>query len=299
MFLPRRNRSVATLNPDSMTVVLTTTPLLYGTNYSLIINNVQDLMNLPNTIPANTTAMFEALPYAALDIGNPSQPSTVTAAGNGINVTAIGNDFSGTNDQGDFSYQTYSGNFDVRVRVANLVLSDVFAKAGLMARENLTVGSRFAASMTTPAMNGSFFEWRDPAGSAASTAGNFPANYPNTWLRLQRVGNTFTGYAGYDGQTWTELGSDTISMSNQVYLGFAVSSDNTNAVTTAEFRDISNVTNAIIGMQTNPHDVIGPSSRKTPIVFSEIMWKPAPRTDGRNLEYLELYNSNPWFIGHQ
>ena len=25
------------------------------------------------------------------------------------------------------------------------------------------------------------------------------------------------------------------------------------------------------------------------------MWKPAPRTDGKNLEFLELYNSNPWF----
>ncbi|HVU27987.1 MAG TPA: lamin tail domain-containing protein [Verrucomicrobiae bacterium] len=44
-----------------------------------------------------------------------------------------------------------------------------------------------------------------------------------------------------------------------------------------------------------PHDVLGPSSRKTPIVFSEIMYKPAPRTDGKNLEFIELYNSNPWF----
>jgi hypothetical protein len=42
-------------------------------------------------------------------------------------------------------------------------------------------------------------------------------------------------------------------------------------------------------------EVLGPSSRRTPIVISEIMWKPAPRTDGRNLEYLEIYNSNPWF----
>src|SRR5208282_5249578 len=113
--------------------------------------------------------------------------------------------------------------------------------------------------------------------------------------RLQRVGNTFTGYAGYDGQTWMELGSDTITMSNQVYLGFWVSSNGTNQVTTAQFRDIANVTNAVIGTQHNPHDVIGPSSRKSPVVFSEIMWKPAPRTDGKNLEYLELYNSNPWF----
>jgi hypothetical protein len=46
---------------------------------------------------------------------------------------------------------------------------------------------------------------------------------------------------------------------------------------------------------STPHDVLGPSSRKTPIVFSEIMWKPAPRTDGKNLEFVEIYNSNPWF----
>src|ERR1035438_953253 len=46
---------------------------------------------------------------------------------------------------------------------------------------------------------------------------------------------------------------------------------------------------------TLPHESIGPSSRKTPIAISEIMYKPAPRTDGKNLEFLEIYNSNPWF----
>ena len=116
-----------------------------------------------------------------------------------------------------------------------------------MARETLTASGRFAAALATPAMNGTFFEWRDPAGSAASTAGSFPANYPNTWLRLNRVGNTFTGYASYDGQTWTQLGSDTISMPNQIYLGFAVSSHNTNQPTTAQFLDFANVTNAVVG----------------------------------------------------
>jgi hypothetical protein len=43
------------------------------------------------------------------------------------------------------------------------------------------------------------------------------------------------------------------------------------------------------------HDAIGPSSRTTPIAISEIMYKPAARADGKNLEYVELYNSNPWF----
>ena len=44
----------------------------------------------------------------------------------------------------------------------------------------------------------------------------------------------------------------------------------------------------------NFHYALGPSSRKTPIAITEIMWKPAARADGKNLEYLELYNSNPW-----
>jgi hypothetical protein len=40
---------------------------------------------------------------------------------------------------------------------------------------------------------------------------------------------------------------------------------------------------------------IGPSSRRTAVVISEIMYRPATRSDGRNLEYVELYNSQPWF----
>jgi regulation of enolase protein 1 (concanavalin A-like superfamily) len=285
----------AALNADNQTVVLTTAPLTYGSNYCIVINHVRDRAATPNTIATNTTVTFSALLYSPLDLGNPSVASTVTVADNGFNVTAAGTDFGGNSDQGNFSYQLVSGNFDVAVRVAGLSLSDIFAKAGLMARENLTVGSRFAAAFTTPAMNGSFFEWRDPANSASSTAGNFPANYPNTWLRLNRVGNTFTGFASYDGQVWTQLGSDTISMPSQIYLGFSVSSRSASAVATAQFRDITTVTNAVTGVVVNPHDAMGPTSRKSPVAFSEIMWKPAPRTDGKNLEFLELYNSNPWF----
>ncbi|MEJ0090950.1 MAG: lamin tail domain-containing protein [Limisphaerales bacterium] len=285
----------ASLSADNLTVTLTTAPLVYGSNYSIIINGVRDRMNLPNIIAANTTVNFPALAYTLKDIGNSSVISTAVVAGNGYNVTATGNDFGGSSDQGNFSYQLRSGNFDVSVRVAGLSLSDIFAKAGLMARESLDPAARFAAAMTTPAMNGSFFQWRDPAGSTSSSTGNFPANYPNTWLRLQRVGNVFASYAGYDGQTWTPLGSATITMSNQVYLGFSVSSRSTNWATTAQFRDMGNVTGAIVGTQINPHELIGPSSRTTPVAISEIMYKPAARTDGNNIEFIEIYNSNPFF----
>ncbi len=36
------------------------------------------------------------------------------------------------------------------------------------------------------------------------------------------------------------------------------------------------------------------SSKKTPLVFSELMPNPAPRLDGKNVEFIELYNTNPW-----
>src|SRR5260370_34117355 len=44
-----------------------------------------------------------------------------------------------------------------------------------------------------------------------------------------------------------------------------------------------------------PGESLSPSCRKTGLVISEIMYKPAARMDGRNLEYVELYNSHPSF----
>jgi len=38
----------------------------------------------------------------------------------------------------------------------------------------------------------------------------------------------------------------------------------------------------------------GPSSRTTGLVISEIMYHPPARADGRNLEFIEIYNSNPF-----
>lgn len=41
-------------------------------------------------------------------------------------------------------------------------------------------------------------------------------------------------------------------------------------------------------------ETIGPSSRRTALVIAEIMYHPTNRSDGRNLEYIELYNSQDW-----
>src|SRR6266545_2629397 len=42
------------------------------------------------------------------------------------------------------------------------------------------------------------------------------------------------------------------------------------------------------------YEPIGPSSRRSGLSFSEIMFHPRDRADGKNLEFIELYNSNPF-----
>ena len=43
-----------------------------------------------------------------------------------------------------------------------------------------------------------------------------------------------------------------------------------------------------------PREPLGPSGRRTGFAFSEIMYHPEARVDGKNLEFIELYNSNPF-----
>src|SRR5262249_25276068 len=151
--------------------------------------------------------------------------------------------------------------FDVKVRLAGLSLADVWAKAGLMARESTAAGSAFAAALASPGAGGAFFESRVVTSSTATTAGSFPVNYPNTWLRLQRAGTFFTGYAGLDGTTWTPLGSMTASLANVLLVGFAVSSHTNAVAVTAQFRDYAPAEGGVVSVAQLPIEPVGPSSR--------------------------------------
>jgi hypothetical protein len=286
----------ASLSADELTVTLTNAPLVNGSNYAIVINNIYDLASIPISIATNSQVSFTASPFAPQDIGSPAIASTATYTTNVETVSSAGYDIGGTSDQCNFEYQLKTANFDVTVCLAALGLSDLWAEAGLMARASLFAGSPFAAALATPVMNGDFFADRTATDGLAVTSGSFPVNYPNTWLRLKRVGNVFTGFGSYDGTNWTQLGSATIAMPAQIYLGLTVASHSTNESTTAEFVDYETTPiGAVAATTVNAHEPLGPSSRKTGIVISEIMWKPAPRTDGNNVEFLEIYNTCPFF----
>ncbi len=132
------------------------------------------------------------------------------------------------------------------------------------------------------------------AGGGVESVGSFPVNYPNTWLRLKRVGNFFSGYASRDGSRWSLLGTVSNALPSTVYLGMTAESRDAGAHTTARFRDWSSVsggtTGSVLSAALEPP---GPSSRRTGIVISEIMYHPADRPDGKDLEFIELFNTDP------
>ncbi len=190
------------------------------------------------------------------DIGNPAIAGTVTVSDGGFDITAGGADVWGVKDEFNFVYIEKSGDFDLAARVESLTATHLYTKAGLMAREDLTPGSRhiyfqmFPDNKPRNKNNGGFeYQYRQQTGVEMKAiypamfdgTPDFPVTFPDTWIRLKRTGNKFTGYTGTDGKSWKEYASFTLDLPEKVYLGAAVTSHNTTESATAKFRSICNI----------------------------------------------------------
>jgi len=190
------------------------------------------------------------------DIGNPEIKGTVTVSDGGFDITAGGADVWGVKDEFNFVYFEKSGNFDFASRVESLTATHLYTKAGLMAREDLTPGSRhiyfqmFPDNKPRNKNNGGFeYQYRQQTGGEMKAiypvrfdgTPDFPVTFPDTWIRLKRTGNEFTGYTATDGKAWKEYASFTLDLPEKVYLGAAVTSHKTTGSATAKFRSICNI----------------------------------------------------------
>ena len=278
--------SSAALSASQDQVVLAVATLLDGAVYTLTVNRLADQSAEGNIIATNSQTTFTASVYAPAGVGAPAPAGSVAPAGNGLNVAGGGGGLGGTSDQFQFGYVQQTGDFDFKVRLDSLTLADAWSEAGMTAREGLTPGARSASVLATPSISGVFFQSRAATNGTAVSSGSFPVNYPNTWLRLARSGNNFTGYAGFDGLNWTQLGTASLALPASVYFGFVVSSYNPNQLATAAFRDFATVTNGALAGPI-PFEALGQCSRRTSLVISEIMYHPT----NSGLSFVELFNS--------
>jgi len=212
-----------------------------------------------NQIPSQKTRKIKLLKnedFKHIDIGNPAIAGTVTVSEGGFDITAGGADVWGIKDEFNFVYLEKTGDFDFAARIESLNAAHLYTKAGLMAREDLTPDSRHIYFQVFPDNNprnrnngGYEYQYRQITGGEMKAIypsrfeGNpdFPVAFPNTWIRLKRVGNKFSGYTSTDGKLWKEYATFTLDLPEKVYLGAAVTSHKITDFTTAKFRNLGNI----------------------------------------------------------
>lgn len=236
--------------------------------------------------------LFPEADFVSADVGEPAIPGSFAAVEGGFDVVGAGEDIGERADQLHFVYQSMTGDFDARVRMESVTFIDVWTKAGLMVRESLEPGSLQACVLATPTISGVFFQSRTRGGSGAASVGSHRVNYPFTWLRLKREGERISGFAGFDGVHWSLLGSARLALSEDALLGLAVSSHSSEAAATAKFRDFGYTGAEAKGAIPYNVEPPGPSSRRTGLAITEIMYHPPEREDGRDLEFVELMNTD-------
>jgi hypothetical protein len=154
-------------------------------------------------------------------------------------VAGAGAQIYGTADAFHFLYQPLSGDGTVVARVVSLQGGSGSVSAGVMIRNTLDAGSVNAKTADWRSYGGIYFDVRTAAGGSTSEPGGVSAMLPY-WVKVSRSGNTFSSYASLDGVNWTQVGtSQTISMAQNVYVGLAVTSGSTTALTTAAFDNVS------------------------------------------------------------
>lgn len=159
-------------------------------------------------------------------------------------------------DTSYFVHQPLAGDGSVVVSVSGLKsgLSDglsglrsgavPWAKAGLIVRESTRQGAPYAAVMVTGShgvrMQDNYVN--DRAGLPGAASADAPR-----WLRLDRSGDTVTGYDSTDGSRWTRVGSVKLAgLGSTAQVGMFVASPPTvgdggtaGSVSTAAFRDLN------------------------------------------------------------
>ncbi len=152
-------------------------------------------------------------------------------------MTAGGADIWGTSDQFHFGYKQFSGVGSITVKVVSVSNTDPWAKAGVMIRETLAADAKHVMMVVTPG-GGVSLQDRPTQGGGSEEVTVADVRAPQ-WVKLTRSGNTFTGEYSANGNSWQSVGSVTMPMLTDVYIGLCLTSHNVNAKCTANFSNFN------------------------------------------------------------
>ncbi len=209
--------------------------------YSQIVREFDSAWNWTTNGVENLSLWFRGWPARFTE----TAPGQYTISSNTADIW-------GAEDNFRFVYKKLNGNGSISAKVIGVTGgSDTWAKAGVMIRESLNADSAYALMHPTPDGRRAFQNRPYTAAGAVSAHSETNAITFPIWVKVERSGNTLTGYYSQDGVTWTQqpdtenTGDDaspnpqTISMASSIYIGLAVASNNSaGGFCFAEFSDV-------------------------------------------------------------
>jgi regulation of enolase protein 1 (concanavalin A-like superfamily) len=184
---------------------ITSTGLIYK-------NQVSTPAYVPNRMPAS---------MANCDISDSEQSGQVIHANGTFTVSGKGVGFDGTADECQFVYTPITGDCAITARLFDMIaLEESNSRAGIMIRDSLDANSSLAAMLMTS--DGARFQYRTKVGAPSGHVSDTKICAP-IWLRVVRGGDKLSGYTSADGNTWSLVSSQIVTMDSQVFLGMAVS----------------------------------------------------------------------------
>jgi hypothetical protein len=159
-----------------------------------------------------------------------------------ILMNAIGADIWDVADECRYACKQLTGDGSMVARVDALDgAPSTWAKAGVMIRQSAAVGSTHSFMCMTGG-DGNGASWQGRPGENAASVNNdaTSAVAPPYWVRIDRSGDTLTGFISADGQNWTQNGDPrSIPMTDPVLIGLALTSHNAAQATSAQFSNVS------------------------------------------------------------
>ena len=177
------------------------------------------------------------LPWQAADVGAVGVSGNAASTNGTFTVQGAGN-INGMADNFRFVYQNLSSDGEIRAQIYSAQNTGGGDLTGVMIRESLTSGSKYALMGFSP---GGTLRWQRRSNTGSGTSNTKAGNGapPNLWVRIVRKSNTLTGYKSTDGVNWTQVNSATITMASNIYIGLAVASGSTSTLATSVFSNLT------------------------------------------------------------
>ena len=242
-------------------------PMRYDNTKTPFFSEAARTFDTPQDWAANgadtLTVWFRGNPVGFLE----TAPGSITMSAGGADIWDLA-------DQFRFAFQRLNGNGSVVVKVESLGNSDLWAKAGVMIRDNLNPDAKNAMAYVTPDGRVGWQFRQLITGTSDSTRSEPGAITLPHWLRITRTGASIKAEHSSNGTTWepmievaspAEPTARDISMGTTVYIGLALTSHNVNATTTATFSNVSTTGSVTGSWEAQAIGVAQPANDAAPL----------------------------------